>query len=147
MRCLNRKTSLPTQIHVLRQASKVCVVKRDYVKAKFLIQQAIIRANEYYGSTHYELASVLIDLGFYLLNADKTAASADAYKVRKIRYFFLIFTIRRLIVFSYAQKAYKLRANTFGYRKSNLLVASAEEDLAYILYVKQYLTGHFDKAM
>ena len=51
------------------------------------------------------------------------------------------------VIFSHSQEAYKLRADTFGYRKNNLLVAIAEEDLAYILYVKQYMSGLFDEAM
>lgn len=79
--CLDSKASVPTEIQVLRQASKICVVKRDFVKAKFLMYQALARAESYYGPGYYKLASLLQDFGFYLLNSDNIEQSASVYNV------------------------------------------------------------------
>jgi len=62
-------------IDVLRQASKSCVVKREFAKAEMLVKQAVCLAKEKYGTSHSKYADCLIDYGFYLLNVDCITSS------------------------------------------------------------------------
>lgn len=124
IRCLHEKISTPTVIQVLRQAAKVCVIKRDFVKAKYLMHQTLAMAEQHYGSGYYKLAGLLRDFGFYLLYSDHIEQSVRVY-----------------------QDAYQLRVDTFSSAINNLHVAVAEEDLAYALYVMEYSSGNFTKAM
>lgn len=81
MNYLNHATPVSTQIQVLRQASRVCVVRHDFANAKYLIHQALARADQFYGSNHYKLGGLLIDFGFYLLNSDNIEQSVTVYRV------------------------------------------------------------------
>jgi hypothetical protein len=65
-------------IDVLRQASKACVVKREFRKAEILVKQAVCLAKGQYGTSHAKYADCLIDYGFYLLNVDCITASMQA---------------------------------------------------------------------
>ena len=68
-------------VDVLRTASKACVVKGLFQKAKLLIQEAVLLAKEVYGSEcHPKYADCLMDLGFYLQNSDGASASVQAYE-------------------------------------------------------------------
>ena len=69
-------------VDVLRQASRVCVVKRDFNKAKYLIYQALGRASQHYGPESYKMAALQIDFGFYLLNSDQIEHCVTVYRVR-----------------------------------------------------------------
>lgn len=115
--------SLPPKmtLDVLRQASKSCVVKRDFAKAEILVKQAVGISKTVYGDTHTKYADSLIDYGFYLLNVDCITASMQVY-----------------------QQALKVRKNSFG--GDNLQVALAHEDLAYATYVNEYSSGNFSEA-
>jgi hypothetical protein len=42
-------------IDVLRQASKACVVRRQFAKATILIQEAVLLARETYGEHHLKV--------------------------------------------------------------------------------------------
>jgi len=108
-------------IDVLRQASKSCVVKREFAKAEMLVKQAVCLAKEVYGINHSKYADCLIDYGFYLLNVDCITASMQVYK-----------------------SALDVRLDCFG--EENLQVAVAHEDLAYATYVNEYSTGKFSDA-
>lgn len=108
-------------IDVLRQASKSCVVKREFAKAEMLVKQAVCLAKEVYGTSHSKYADCLIDYGFYLLNVDCITASMQVYK-----------------------NALDVRLDCFG--AENLQVAVAHEDLAYATYVNEYSTGKFSDA-
>jgi len=108
-------------IDVLRQASKACVVKREFSKAEVLVKQAVCLAKMIYGTNHAKYADCLIDYGFYLLNVDCITASMMIYK-----------------------NALDVRLECFG--RENLQVAVAHEDLAYATYVNEYSTGKFDEA-
>ncbi|XP_059482685.1 amyloid protein-binding protein 2 [Neocloeon triangulifer] len=108
-------------IDVLRQASKACVVKRKFQRAELLIKQAVARAIDTYGFSHPKYADTLLDFGFYLLNYDSISHSVTVY-----------------------QAALDARKKIF--RELNLLVAVANEDLAYALYVHEYSSGHFSDA-
>ena len=70
-------TNIPPKltIDVLRQASKSCVVKREFAKAEMLVKQAVCLAKDVYGTNHSKYADCLIDYGFYLLNVDCITAS------------------------------------------------------------------------
>jgi len=116
-------SSIPTKVivDVLRQASKSCVVKREFGKAEILIKQAVSLSKEVYGIHHAKYADSLIDYGFYLLNVDCIAASMQVYK-----------------------NALDVRLECFG--SENLQVAVAHEDLAYATYVNEYSTGRFNDA-
>lgn len=81
IRCLHEKISTPTVIQVLRQAAKVCVIKRDFVKAKYLMHQTLAMAEQHYGSGYYKLAGLLRDFGFYLLYSDHIEQSVRVYQV------------------------------------------------------------------
>jgi len=108
-------------IDVLRQASKACVVKREFAKAEMLVKQAVCLAKGIYGTNHAKYADCLIDYGFYLLNVDCITASMQVYK-----------------------NALDVRLECFG--RENLQVAVAHEDLAYATYVNEYSTGKFGDA-
>lgn len=79
--CLHERTAISTQIQVLRQASKVHIVKRDFNKAKFFIHQALARAEQHYGSGYYKSVGLLLDFAFYLLNSDNIEQSVAIYEV------------------------------------------------------------------
>ncbi|XP_026289406.1 amyloid protein-binding protein 2 isoform X1 [Frankliniella occidentalis] len=108
-------------IDVLRQLSKTCVVKRQFKKAEVVIRQAVRMANEVYEPNHFKLADALLDYGFFLLNYD-----CINHCVKVIN------------------KALDIKKAT--YRRKNIYVASALEDLAYALYVYEYSTGRFKRA-
>lgn len=108
-------------IDVLRQLSKTCVVKRQFKKAEVLIRQAVRMANEIYDSNHCKLADALLDYGFFLLNFD---CIHHCVKVIK--------------------RALDIKKATF--KRRNIYVATALEDLAYALYVHEYSTGRFKRA-
>ncbi|KAG8122619.1 hypothetical protein E2320_018101 [Naja naja] len=55
-------------VDVLRQASKACVVKREFKKAEQLIKHAVYLAREHFGAKHPKYSDTLLDYGFYLLN-------------------------------------------------------------------------------
>ena len=107
---------------VLRQASRACVKRREFVKAGILVKQAVGVAKAVFGDSHLKLADSLSSYGYYLLNMDFIDASLVAY-----------------------QKHLKVRRTCFGgfYLESNipsfnLHVALAHEDLAYATYVAEY---------
>lgn len=116
-------SNIPTKltIDVLRQASKSCVVKREFAKAEMLVKQSVSLSKEVYGTSHSKYADCLVDYGFYLLNVDCITASMQVYK-----------------------NALDVRLECFG--AENLQVAVAHEDLAYATYVNEYSTGKFNDA-
>ena len=67
-------------IDVMRQASKSCVVKREFSKAELLVKQAVSLAKSVYGDSHPKYADCLVDYGFYLLNVDCITASMKVYQ-------------------------------------------------------------------
>uniref|UniRef100_A0A3B5LIK1 Uncharacterized protein n=1 Tax=Xiphophorus couchianus TaxID=32473 RepID=A0A3B5LIK1_9TELE len=109
-------------VDVLRQASKACVVKREFRKAEQLIKHAVFLAREHFGHKHPKYSDTLLDYGFYLLNVDNICQSVAIY-----------------------QTALDIRQSVFGGK--NIHVASAHEDLAYSSYVHQYSSGKFDNAL
>lgn len=111
-----------TVIEVLRQASKACIVKRCFSQAGFLIKQALNLATELYKrDKHPQYADTLSDYGYYLLNSDSTEESVKVFN-----------------------EALEIRKYTF--KKNNINVALAHEDLAYVLYVHEYSSGSFTTA-
>jgi len=108
-------------VDILRQASKSCVLKREFAKAEMLIKQAVCLCREEFGTAHAKYADVLIDYGFYLLNIDSIGPSMQVY-----------------------QNALTVRLEYFG--GNNLKVGIAHEDLAYVSYVFEYGPGNFDEA-
>lgn len=113
--------SAKVTVDVLRQASKSCVVKREFAKAELLVKHAVCLAREVYGTQHAKYADCLVDLGFYLLNIDCIGPSMQVYK-----------------------SALDVRLKYFG--GNNLMVALAHEDLAYATYVFEYSSGKFQEA-
>ncbi|KAI5626749.1 amyloid protein-binding protein 2 [Silurus asotus] len=109
-------------VDVLRQASKACVVKREFRKAEQLIKHAVYLAREHFGHKHPKYSDTLLDYGFYLLNVDNICQSVAIY-----------------------QTALDIRQSVFGGK--NIHVATAHEDLAYSSYVHQYSSGKFDNAL
>lgn len=118
---LNPSVSPRITIDTLSQAAKACVVKREFTQADLLVRQAVYLAREAFGPEHPKFADTLQDYGFYLLNSDSIRHSVHVY-----------------------EEALKLKTNTFG--KSNLHIATAQEDFAYALYVHEYSSGRFDEA-
>lgn len=108
-------------INVLLQAGKSCVVKRQYKRANLLITMAVSRTLALYGKSHQRYADALLDYGFYLLNVDLIVNSVNVY-----------------------QEALEIKKTVFG--ALNLNVGTANEDLAYALYVKEYSSGVFAPA-
>ncbi|CAH2048884.1 unnamed protein product, partial [Iphiclides podalirius] len=108
-------------VEVLRACGKACVVKRRFAAAGLLLRQAVALARSAHGPRHPRHAHALLDYGFYLLNVDSIARSVAVYEEA-------LQTLRRV----------------FG--RSSLHVATAQEDLAYALYVLEYSSGRFYKA-
>lgn len=108
-------------INVLLQAGKACVVKRQYKRANLLITMAVSRTLALYGRRHQKYADALLDYGFYLLNVDLIVNSVNVYR-----------------------EALAIKRTVFG--ALNLNVGTANEDLAYALYVKEYSSGLFTPA-
>ncbi|XP_022093232.1 amyloid protein-binding protein 2-like [Acanthaster planci] len=118
---INNNIPVRCIVHILRQAAKACVVKREFKKAELLIKHAIFLVREHFGTRHPKYSDILLDFGFYLLNIDSISQSTVVY-----------------------QQALDIRLSAFGGR--NLHVAIAHEDLAYASYVHQYSSGKFDDA-
>ncbi|XP_059052071.1 amyloid protein-binding protein 2 [Achroia grisella] len=108
-------------VEVLRACGKACVVKRRFGPAGLLVRQAVALARAHFGPHHPRYAAALLDYGFYLLNIDSITHSVAVYEEA-------LGTLRRV----------------FG--RSSLHVATAQEDLAYALYVLEYSSGLFYKA-
>ncbi|XP_014281356.1 amyloid protein-binding protein 2 isoform X2 [Halyomorpha halys] len=108
-------------IEALSQASKSCVVKREFTKAEALSTTAVYYAKKLYGEKHLKHADALLDYGFYLLNSDSMKDSVTVYEM-----------------------ALNLKEEVFG--SLNLHVAVTHEELAYALYVHEYSSGRFYQA-
>ncbi|XP_039753580.1 amyloid protein-binding protein 2 [Pararge aegeria] len=108
-------------IEVVRACGKACVVKRRFSAAGLLVRQGVALARAVFGPAHPRYAAALLDYGFYLLNIDSITHSVSVYEEA-------LNTLRRV----------------FG--RSSLHVATAQEDLAYALYVLEYSSGRFYKA-
>ncbi|XP_068633114.1 amyloid protein-binding protein 2 [Battus philenor] len=108
-------------VEVVRACGKACVVKRRFAAAGLLLRQGVALARRAFGPRHPAHAHALLDYGFYLLNVDSIARSVAVYEEA-------LATLRRV----------------FG--RSSLHVATAQEDLAYALYVLEYSSGRFYKA-
>ena len=76
----HQNLSAKLTIDILKQASKSCVVKREFEKAKILIEEAVFMAKEVYGEEHCQYADALSQYGFYFLNVDNTAKCMQAYQ-------------------------------------------------------------------
>ena len=68
-------------VEALAQASKSCVVKREFTKASALVTSAVYMAREVFGNKHPKYADALMDYGFYLLNSDSMKDSVVVYEV------------------------------------------------------------------
>lgn len=77
---LHKDLSPKIIVDVLRTASKSCVVRGMFAKAKLLIEEAVRLAKEVYSEFHPKYADCLMDFGFYLQNSDGASASIQAYK-------------------------------------------------------------------
>ncbi|CAH0692073.1 unnamed protein product [Spodoptera exigua] len=121
LKLLTPHTPPKITIEVLRACGKACVVKRRFGSAGVLVRQAVALARRAFGPHHPRYAAALLDLGFYLLNIDSIVHSVAVYEEA-------LSTLRRV----------------FG--RSSLHVATAQEDLAYALYVLEYSSGRFYKA-
>ncbi|CAG4982682.1 unnamed protein product [Colias eurytheme] len=118
---LTPHTPAKITIEVLRACGTACVVKRRFSEAGLLVRQAVALARRAFGPQHPRYAAALLDYGFYLLNIDSIPHSVAVYEEA-------LSTLRRV----------------FG--RSSLHVATAQEDLAYALYVLEYSSGRFYKA-
>ncbi|KAK6637218.1 hypothetical protein RUM44_007632 [Polyplax serrata] len=119
----SRQSAVPakTVVEVLRHASKSCVVKREFTKAGILVRQAVNLAAEVFGTDHPKYADALLDYGFFLLYYDSIQQCVEVYET-----------------------AYNIKTSVF--KKDNVHVALALEDLAYGLYVREYSSGRFQMA-
>ncbi|KAF3847249.1 hypothetical protein F7725_020277 [Dissostichus mawsoni] len=134
-------------VDVLRQASKACVVKREFRKAEQLIKHAVFLAREHFGHKHPKYSDTLLDYGFYLLNVDNICQSVAIYQVRgRISNINVcMFAYYLYLINALSQTALDIRQSVFGGK--NIHVATAHEDLAYSSYVHQYSSGKFDNAL
>ncbi|CAH0715257.1 unnamed protein product, partial [Brenthis ino] len=121
LQLLTPHTPVKITIEVLRACGKACVVKRRFSEAGLLVRQGVALARAAFGAAHPRYAAALLDYGFYLLNVDSITHSVAVYEEA-------LSTLRRV----------------FG--RSSLHVATAQEDLAYALYVLEYSSGRFYKA-
>lgn len=72
-------------IEALSQASKACIVKREFAKAGALVKQAVYLARDTFGPKHPKFADTLLDYGFYLLNSDCVKQSVAIYEVSTLQ--------------------------------------------------------------
>lgn len=121
LKLLTPHTPPKITIEVLRACGKACVVKRRFEAAGELVRHAVALARRAFGPAHPRYAAALLDLGFYLLNVDSIVHSVAVYK-----------------------EALCTLQGVFG--SSSLHVATAQEDLAYALYVLEYSSGRFYQA-
>ncbi|XP_022200085.2 amyloid protein-binding protein 2 [Nilaparvata lugens] len=115
---LDAGVSARITIDTMCQASRACVLKREFTKAGILVRQAVSLARDTFGKEHLRFADTLHDYGFYLMNSDSIKDSVRVYET-----------------------ALNLKKAVFG--PNNLHVAIAQEDMAYALYVHEYSSGHF----
>ncbi|XP_041978890.1 amyloid protein-binding protein 2 isoform X2 [Aricia agestis] len=123
MRALHMLTpDIPVRIRgeCVRGASRACVVKRRFGAAGLLARQGVALASAH-APAHPRRAHALLDLAFYLLNVDAIKRSVCVYEEALAH-------LRRV------------------YGRASLHVATAQEDLAYALYVLEYSSGRFYKA-
>lgn len=121
LKMLDNEVNNKVIIDVLRQASRSCIVKREFQKAEMLIKQAVVLCKNEYGPLHAKYADCLLDYGFYLLNVDSISQGMQVY-----------------------ESALLVRQQYFD--GNNLKVAVAHEDLAYANYVLEYNSGQFQVA-
>ncbi|GBP85382.1 Amyloid protein-binding protein 2 [Eumeta japonica] len=121
LKLLRPDTPAKVMVEVLRACGKACVVKRRFDRAGWAVRQAVGVARRAFGPQHPRYAAALLDLGFYLLNIDDITHSVTVY-----------------------EEALAVLRRVFG--RSSLHVATAQEDLAYALYVLEYSSGRFYKA-
>ncbi|CAG9786968.1 unnamed protein product [Diatraea saccharalis] len=121
LKLLTPYTPVKISIEVIRACGKACVVKRRFADAGLLVRRAVGVARAACGRAHPRLAAALLDHGFYLLNIDSIAHSVAVY-----------------------EEALSMLRGVYG--RSSLHVATAQEDLAYALYVLEYSSGRFYKA-
>ncbi|RZF36597.1 hypothetical protein LSTR_LSTR010708 [Laodelphax striatellus] len=115
---LDASVSARITIDTMCQASRACVLKREFTKAGLLVRQAVSLARDTFGAKHLRFADTLHDYGFYLMNSDSIKDSVRVY-----------------------ERALNLKIAVFGLK--NLHVAIAQEDMAYALYVHEYSSGNF----
>ncbi|XP_028177754.1 amyloid protein-binding protein 2 isoform X1 [Ostrinia furnacalis] len=120
-RLLARHTPVRITVEVVRACGKACVVKRLFSAAGVAVRHAVGLARAAWGAQHPRYAGALLDYGFYLLNIDSITHSVAVY-----------------------EEALGTLRSVFGSR--SLHVATAQEDLAYALYVLEYSSGRFYKA-
>lgn len=76
----NSSLSPKLTIDILKQAGKSYVVKREFEKARILIEEAVLMSKEVFGEEHYQYADALTHYGFYWLNVDNITKSMHAYQ-------------------------------------------------------------------
>eukprot|EP00111_Clytia_hemisphaerica_P008768 TCONS_00025638-protein len=108
-------------VDTLRQACKVCIIKRIFSQAHIYINEALKLAKYWFGEDHPKYADCLADYGFYLISVDSVTASVKFYVM-----------------------ALQIRQSLFGDR--NLVTSMTHEDLAYAIYVRDYSIGNFESA-
>ncbi|KAM3957143.1 protein interacting with APP tail-1 isoform 1-T1 [Aphomia sociella] len=121
LRLIDERTPPKLTVEVLRACGKACVVKRRFGAAGLLLRQAVARARRQHGGAHPRTAHALLDYGFYLLNVDCIPRCVAVYE-------HALAALRRVL------------------GRGSLHVATAQEDLAYALYVLEYSSGLFYKA-
>ncbi len=60
-------------------AGKASVVRRQFTRARILLEQAMLYAKDRYGWDHLRYADCLMEYAFYLLNVDEAARSVEVY--------------------------------------------------------------------
>lgn len=93
-------------IDTLSQASKACVLKREFSKANVLTRQAVHLARETFGDSHPKYADTLLDYGFYLLSSDSMKDAVTVYEVISIHG--LIFVLIIFYVYYFHLKKYSI---------------------------------------
>ncbi|XP_048857501.1 amyloid protein-binding protein 2 isoform X1 [Brienomyrus brachyistius] len=144
-------------VDVLRQASKACVVKREFRKAEQLIKHAVFLArydeipfgfcfhycNHPPGNTYnYSLLTTFSLLRYREHFGNKHPKYSDTL----LDYGFYLLNVDNICQsVAIYQTALDIRQSVFGGK--NIHVATAHEDLAYSSYVHQYSSGKFDNAL
>eukprot|EP00800_Vazella_pourtalesii_P005164 TRINITY_DN15_c0_g1_i1.p1 TRINITY_DN15_c0_g1~~TRINITY_DN15_c0_g1_i1.p1 ORF type:complete len:492 (-),score=96.03 TRINITY_DN15_c0_g1_i1:957-2432(-) len=122
LECVSLQLPVKSIVFVFGQASKSCVVSKKFRKAESIARGAVNISSLYCGTNDPVYSDALMHLGYCNLSIDLTSAAVTCF-----------------------ERAHTIRQEIFG--ENCVQSAFCHEDLAYSLYVKNYLEGFFRGAL
>ncbi|KAI6650251.1 hypothetical protein LOD99_5930 [Oopsacas minuta] len=122
LECVSLQLPVKSIVFVFGQASKSCIVSKLFRKAESIARGAVNISSLYCGTSDPVYSDALMHLGYCNLSIDLTSAAVTCF-----------------------ERAHTIREEIFG--ENCVQSAFCHEDLAYSLYVKNYLEGFFSTAL